>query len=62
MVALADLFEDRLVECREQLEKVGIDVLKNRWFTGFNAYQKLLEMPEVNYVIQATPPHFRPRT
>src|SRR5258708_38681897 len=28
-------------------------------FTGFEAYKKLLAAPEVNYVILATPPHFR---
>ncbi len=29
-------------------------------FTGFDAYKKLLAVPEINYVILATPPHFRP--
>ena len=29
-------------------------------FTGFDAYQKVLAVPEVNYVILATPPGFRP--
>jgi len=29
-------------------------------FTGFDAYKKLLEVDEINYVILATPPHFRP--
>ena len=60
VVALADLFEDRLAKCKGELEKLGIDVAKNRCFTGFDAYKGLLEVPEVNYVIQATPPHFRP--
>jgi predicted dehydrogenase len=31
-----------------------------RCFTGFDGYQKLLAVPDVNYVILATPPHFRP--
>ncbi len=61
VVALADLFEDRLTRCREQLAILGIHIPPNRCFTGFEAYQALLELPEVNYVIQATPPHFRPR-
>jgi predicted dehydrogenase len=60
VVALADLFEDRLAKCRGELEKLGIDIPKNRCFTGLNAYQQLVGLPEVNYVIQATPPHFRP--
>ena len=29
-------------------------------FTGFDAYKELLAVPEINYVILATPPHFRP--
>ena len=29
-------------------------------FTGFDAYKQLLAVPEINYVILATPPHFRP--
>ena len=29
-------------------------------FTGFDAYKQLLAVHEINYVILATPPHFRP--
>lgn len=61
VVALADLFEDRLARCRNQLAKLGIEVPKQHCFVGFEAYRQLLAMPEVNYVIQATPPHFRPQ-
>ncbi len=60
VVALADLFPDRLDGCLSQLGKLGIDIPANHRFTGFDAYQKLLALPEVNYVILATPPHFRP--
>jgi predicted dehydrogenase len=60
VVALADLFQDRLDGSRGELTKLGIDVPANRCFTGFDAYQKLLEVAEINYVILATPPHFRP--
>ena len=60
VVALADLFEDRLTACRGQLSKLGIEIPQARCFTGFEACQQLLTVPEVNYVILATPPHFRP--
>ncbi len=60
VVALADLFEDRLANCQRQLTKLGIAAPKKASFTGFDAYQQLLAVPEVNYVILATPPHFRP--
>jgi len=61
IVALADAFEDRLSSCNQQLKKVGIEVKKENCFVGFDAYKKLLEIPEINYVILATPPHFRPQ-
>jgi len=61
VVALADLFSDRLQSCAENLRAAGTEVPSKYQFTGFDGYQKLLEVPEVNYVIQATPPHFRPQ-
>ncbi len=60
IVALADLFEDRLKRCKKQLDKVGQVVPPEMCFTGFDAYQKLLAVKEINYVILAQPPHFRP--
>ncbi len=60
IMALADTFPDRLNSCRGQLHKVGMVVDDKYCFTGFDAYKKLLEIPEINYVILATPPHFRP--
>jgi predicted dehydrogenase len=63
VVALADVFPDRLKMCRDQLKnlKNPIVVPEDACFTGFDAYQQLLAMPEVNYVILAEPPHFRPK-
>jgi len=61
IVALADLFPDRLAECRAQLKKLGVEVKDDACSTGFDAYGKLLAREEVNYVILACPPHFRPR-
>jgi len=60
VVALADMFDDRLQNCRQQLEKVGNSVPPERAFVGVEAYKKVLAIPEINYVICATPPHFRP--
>ena len=60
IIALADVFEDRLAGCREQLAKVDMPVPADHCFVGFDAYEKLLGIPELNYVILATPPHFRP--
>jgi predicted dehydrogenase len=60
VVALADLFADRLQRCREQLTKLGLEVKNDLCFTGFDAYQKVMALPEVNYVLLVTPPFFRP--
>ena len=60
VVALADLFGDRLDRAKGELAKLGIEIAAGRCFTGFDAYLKLLKIPEINYVILATPPHFRP--
>jgi predicted dehydrogenase len=59
-VALADLFVDRLAHCRTQLDKVDIKIPDAMCFTGFDAYKQLLAVSEVNYVILAAPPYFRP--
>ena len=58
IVAMGDLFEDRLTRCREQLDKLGVDVPASRCFTGFDAYQKVLDC-DIDLVILATPPGFR---
>lgn len=60
VIALADMFDMRIDHCHGQLNRVGLSVPKERHFVGWDAYQKLLAIPEINYVILATPPHFRP--
>ncbi|MEJ7616864.1 MAG: Gfo/Idh/MocA family oxidoreductase [Pyrinomonadaceae bacterium] len=63
IVALADAFQDHLDECRKKIAGIkadAIDVPNERAFVGLDAYQKLLALPDVNYVILATPPGFRP--
>lgn len=62
LVAMGDLFGDRLTSSRTRLaEKFGkaIDVTEDRSFTGFDAYKRVLAS-DVNYIILATPPGFRP--
>jgi predicted dehydrogenase len=60
VVALADLFEDRLESARTKLKEKKNNVVEDKnCFLGFDAYKKLLET-DVDYVILATPPHFRP--
>jgi predicted dehydrogenase len=61
--AMADLFPDNLDYSFKVLaKKIGdkMDVPEERRFTGWDAYEKLLKLKEVDVVILASPPGFRP--
>lgn len=60
LVALADLFPDRLEEARRRLGARGQELPSEHCFAGLDACQRLLEVPDLAYVIHATPPAFRP--
>ena len=55
IVALADAFGDRLNGLKNKFK-----VRDNRCFVGLDAYKKLLALDDVDLVILATPPGFRP--
>jgi len=66
LIAMADLFEDRLKgshnwivndEDHDYTNQVSVD--PEHMFVGFDAYKQLLALDEIDYVILATPPHFR---
>jgi myo-inositol 2-dehydrogenase/D-chiro-inositol 1-dehydrogenase len=59
VTALADVFQERIDACRDRFKKYNIEIPEENCFVGFDAYQKLLET-DVDVVILATPPHFRP--
>lgn len=62
LTAVADAFADQAQNSLAQLRKTASDrvaVDADRCFAGFDAYQKLLAT-DVDVVILATPPHFRP--
>jgi predicted dehydrogenase len=60
LYAMADVFEDRLRNCREGVRqhKEKFDVSDDRCFVGFDAYQKVIDCCDL--VMLATPPGFRP--
>jgi myo-inositol 2-dehydrogenase / D-chiro-inositol 1-dehydrogenase len=62
IVAMGDVFKDHLEASRKQLSHFGdkVDVPPERQFVGFGAFEKVLAMDDVNYVVLATPPGFRP--
>ena len=60
IIALGDMFQDRLDDCRKKLkEEKQVEIEDKNCFTGFDAYKKVLETA-VDLVILATPPYFRP--
>ena len=62
LVAMADVFADRLQESLSALKgsSVGprVDVPKDRQYSGFDAYKQVID--QVDVVLLTTPPHFRP--
>ena len=61
VVALADTFSDRIDNCRTRLkEQFEAEIADDQCYTGFDAYKRLLENEDINYIIIATPPYFRP--
>ena len=60
IVALADVFQDRVDELRNKLkDQKNVELDDANCFVGFDAYLRLLEV-DLDYVILATPPYFRP--
>ncbi len=54
IVAVADIFPEA---AKKAIENFGVP--EDKCFSGFDAYQKALAIPGVNYAILATPPGFR---
>jgi predicted dehydrogenase len=62
LVAMGDLFRDRMEKCLGELRKSSAENIKvtgDTSFVGFDAYQKVIGAG-VDMVILAAPPHFRP--
>ena len=62
VVAIADMFKDRVTKRRDGLARKYGDRVKvddSRLFIGFDAYKRVLDT-DVQYVILAEPPGFRP--
>ena len=62
LVAIGDLFKDRLESSLQNLTKHGakVAVTPDKQFVGWDAFKKVVAVSDVNYVILATPPAFRP--
>ena len=60
IVAVADVFQDKVDACRKRFESYKRPIPEENCFVGFDAYQKLMALKEVDVVLLATPPKFRP--
>jgi predicted dehydrogenase len=63
MIAMADIFQDRIDGSLAQMKKAVPDKVKvtpETCFLGFGAYKKIMAMKEVDVVLLTTPPGFRP--
>jgi len=60
IVALADVFQDKIDACRERFASFKLPIPAENCFVGFDGYKKLMALPDVDVVILATPPQFRP--
>jgi predicted dehydrogenase len=55
ILAVADIFPEQAAKAQD-----AYGVPADKCFSGFDAYKKALEVPDVNYAILAAPPGFRP--
>jgi len=65
MAALAEVLPDRLESSLERMKKAvpgQVKVTPQTCFVGFDAYQKVMAMKDVDAVLLLTPPGFRPLT
>ena len=63
ITAMFDLFQDRIDSSLQKIrEKFAgqVKVTPERMFTGFDGFKKLCALPEINLVVMASPPGFRP--
>jgi myo-inositol 2-dehydrogenase/D-chiro-inositol 1-dehydrogenase len=60
VVALTDVFQDKIDACRERFASFNLPIPAENCFTGFDGYKKLMALPDIDVVILATPPQFRP--
>jgi predicted dehydrogenase len=63
VVAMFDLFPDRVEKSLARLMEMHPDKIKvtpDTCFTGFDGYKKVCALPDVNLIVTAAPPGFRP--
>jgi predicted dehydrogenase len=64
LTAMGDVFKDHLEYTRKHLSRLHSDkvqVPEERCFVGFDAYERVINCNDVDLVLLAAPPHFRPQ-
>src|SRR5262249_38731241 len=66
MVALGDLFEDRLTAAKKHFDELATQqhhagIAASQMFQGPHAAERMMESREVDAVVVATPPYFHPQ-
>ena len=61
VAAFGSVLAGEVDQCRKLLEFQHVDLPKERFFFGWDAYEKVLAIPEVNYAILSPEAHFRPQ-
>ncbi len=60
IVALADVFEERITSLADKLKsEKNIDVPAEKRFVGLDAYKQVIDSPDVDVIIECSPPFFR---
>lgn len=59
IVALGDVFQDRVDDLANKLKEKGVDIPADKRFVGLDAYKQVIDSG-VDMVIVATPPVYRP--
>jgi len=60
IIALADVFQDKIDACRERFASFNLPIPAENCFVGFDGYKKLMALPDIDVVLLTTPPQFRP--
>ncbi|MDR0795340.1 MAG: Gfo/Idh/MocA family oxidoreductase [Tannerella sp.] len=59
VTAIGDVFEDKVLECRQSLKARGVEIADDKCFVGFDAFKKVIDS-DVDVVLLCSPPMFRP--
>ncbi len=60
IIALADVFQDKIDATRGRFASFNLPIPEENCFSGFDGYKKLIAIPDLDIVLLATPPQFRP--